>query len=101
MRDLRGIDWGRAADVAIFAALLFSGFAQLAWGDTHGPIWANATLMTAIAVPALWRRSHPELAFAASMTAVLVVILAYYPTGTDGPGESWFGFLIMTFSLAL
>jgi len=101
MRDLRGIDWGRTADVAIVAALLVSGFAQLAWGDTNGPIWANVILMTAIALPALWRRSHPELAFAASMTAVLVVTLAYYPSGTDGPGESWFGFLIMTFSLAL
>jgi signal transduction histidine kinase len=101
MRDLRGIDWGRIADVAIVTALLASGFGQLAWGDTNGPIWANVILMTAIALPALWRRSHPELAFAASMTAVLVVTLAYYPSGTDGPGESWFGFLIMTFSLAL
>jgi signal transduction histidine kinase len=101
MRDLRGLDWGRIADVAIVAALLASGFGQLAWGDTNGPVWANAILMTAIALPALWRRSHPELAFSASMTAVLVLTLAYYPSGTDGPGESWFGFLIMTFSLAL
>jgi signal transduction histidine kinase len=101
MRDLRGIDWGRIADVAIVAALLVSAFIQLAWGDINGPIWANAILMTAIALPALWRRSHPELAFIVSMTAVLVVILAFYPSGTDGPGESWFGFLIMTFSLAL
>ena len=101
MRDLRGIDWGRIADVAIVIALLVSGFGQLAWGDTNGPVWANVILMTAIALPALWRRSRPELAFAASMTAVLVVSLAYYPSGTDGPGESWFGFLIMTFSLAL
>jgi len=101
MRDLRGIDWGRIADIAIVTALLASGFGQLAWGDTNGPLWTNAILMTAIALPALWRRSHPELAFTASMAAVLLVILAYYPSGTDGPGESWFGFLIMTFSLAL
>jgi len=101
MRDLRGIDRGRIADVAIVAALLVSSLIQLVWGYTNGPIWANAILMTAIALPALWRRSHPELAFMASMTAVLVVILAYYRSGTDGPGESWFGFLIMTFSLAL
>ena len=57
--------------------------------------------MTAIALPALWRRSHPELAFIASMTSVLVIFLAFYPSGATGPGEAWFGFLIMTFSLAL
>jgi signal transduction histidine kinase len=101
VRDVRGVDWGRIADVAIVTVLLASGYGQLAWGDTNGPIWVNAVLMTAIALPALWRRSHPELAFNASMTAVLVVTVAYYPSGTDGPGESWFGFLIMTFSLAL
>jgi signal transduction histidine kinase len=101
MRGVRGIDWGRAADITIVVALLASGFGQLAWGDTKGPIWANAVLMTAIALPALWRRSHPELAFSASMTAVLVVTLVYYPSGTEGPGEAWFAFLIMTFSLGL
>lgn len=101
MRNPRGVDRGRIADIAIAAALLVSGFIQLAWGSTNGPIWANAILMTAIAVPALWRRSNPALAFTTSMTAVLVVTLAFYSSGTDGPAESWFGFLIMTFSLAM
>ncbi|MGH3135677.1 MAG: sensor histidine kinase [Gaiellaceae bacterium] len=101
MRNVRGVDWGRTADAAIVAGLLVAAFVQLAWGDTNGPIWANAILMTAIALPVLWRRSHPELAFIASMTAVLVLILAFYSSGTDGPVESWLGFLIMTFSLAL
>ena len=101
MRDLREFDWGRVSDVAIVAALLVSGLGQLAWGDTNGPIWANAILMVAIALPALWRRSHPELAFTASMTAVLVLTLAFYSSGTDGTLESWLGFLVMTFSLAL
>lgn len=102
MRDLRGIDWGRIADVAIFAGLLATGLGELAWGNhANGPIWANAVLMTAIAVPALWRRSHPVLAFVASTTSVLVLFLAYYPSGADAPAETWFAFLIMTFSLAL
>jgi signal transduction histidine kinase len=102
VRRIEVIGWGRIADVAITVGLLASGLAELTLGDEeHGPLWANAVLMMAIALPALWRRSHPAWAFVASMTAVLVLIVAYYPTGTDGPGESWFGFLIMTFSLAL
>ena len=99
---MRGVDWGRIADVAIVAALLFSGVAELAWGsNANGPIWANAILMTAIALPALWRRSDPAIAFVASMTSVLVLDVAFYPSGVEAPGETWFGFLIMTFSLAL
>jgi signal transduction histidine kinase len=101
MRELRRIDWGRAADVTIVAGLLGSGYGQLAWGHSNGAVWVNAVLMTAIALPALWRRSSPGLAFTASMTAILVVFLVYYPSGEDGPGEAWFAFLIMTFSLAL
>jgi signal transduction histidine kinase len=100
MRGLRG-DWARITDVAIVGALLAVGFGQLAWGDTNGPALGNAVLMTVMALPAFWRRSHPEVAFSVSMTAVAVVSLAYYPSGTDGPGESWFAFLIMTFSLGL
>jgi len=33
MRDLRGIDWGRIADVTIVVSLLAIGFGELAWGS--------------------------------------------------------------------
>ena len=96
------IGWGRVADVAIAAGLLTTGLAELTWGGgENGPVWANAFLLAAIALPALWRRSHPSHAFVVSMTAGLVLILTFYPSGVDAPYEMWFGFLIMTFSLAL
>lgn len=54
--------------MAIAGALLTIALAGLVTGDPNGPLWANAALMIAIALPALWGRSHPGIAFAASTT---------------------------------
>jgi hypothetical protein len=61
---------------------------QLAWGDTNGPIWVNAALAEAIASGL----EHPPEWLSRPMTTVLLILA--YSSGTDGPGESWFGFLI-------
>lgn len=92
---------GQLTDVAVAGGLLAIAAAELVAGDLNGSIWANAVLMAAIALPALWRRSHPEVAFAASLTSIAVLMLSFYSSGRDGPMEPYLALIVMSFSLAL
>jgi signal transduction histidine kinase len=92
---------GRLTDVAITGGLLTIALAEIVAGDLNGPVWANAALMGAIALPVLWRRSHPEIAFVVSMTGIAALMLGFYSSGRDGPMEPYLVLIVMSFSLAL
>ncbi len=106
MRVRSTLDRGRLTDIATAAALLSLGIAE-ALGTSpvsfvrNGSGWLNIAFLALISLPALWRRSHPALAFAASMSAYTIYGLVLYPAGTTMPLVAWLGLLFMTFSLAL
>jgi signal transduction histidine kinase len=105
--SLRTRDWGRLIDITLAGALLALGIVEVLIASPSssfsqsGPAWLNVLFLAGMSVPALWRRTRPAEAFAASTIAYTVYAIDLYPAGTTMPLTAWLSLLVMTLSLAL
>jgi signal transduction histidine kinase len=106
VRRITSLRVARVADLAIAIGLLALAVVEV-WvtpvfgGRLDGPRWLNTMFLVALTLPAVWRRTRPEAAFAVFAVAWTTYLLALYPRQVNAPGETWFMMLLAWFSLGL
>lgn len=107
MRRILRLPSARAVDLTITIALLVIAMIEV-WitrlfseGEGNGARWLNTVLLFAVTLPALWRRTRPEAAFAVFAIAWTTYLLTLYPHLSDAPGETWLMMLLAWFSLGV
>lgn len=106
MRKLRSWPFfGRIVDVAIPLVILVPGIVEASVAQNNeffpGPLWAHVLLMTAGAVPLLFRRRFPAAVVIAVTGATIAYSVAVYDLSGQPPIEPFLSMLVAYYSAAV